>query len=656
MDSFDFKDFGRYQHISNSLEDDQIITCDLGVWFRLERVSSNYGLQRKMVALFPGVNFHDLKVIRKGGDTYHRAALSKRNLTKLMNSPNFGSFGDDYAITINSFYVNNEEDSEFDAAGPETPLKAVEQHKKVDDNVLQIDLKKSSDKNGPMARGVLTYNLLCDFTEIENILEHFNIEMEDVEALIKPTPAIPSLLIVLKKKLTEWIKEKDVRRDPYILYQPAPQSERMGRTQIWAHIALEDNQFERRVTIEGIFKRVSTAEIMHTLRYNGDVLSTPKPLTWRGTDIPNGDLVVNMKINNEFTFIIIKGESYKVSYAKQERNCNHCFSWNHKSTECQRWDTDGRTLMFDYYQKWQRQVGFQEFQPLKDHQEGDPKTPAKVVGEDKGPVKPQKPIGTEEVSTVPENSVQEENNGSSSNEVPDKDDFNPETLLTEFGAKYNQQGTDIKSSISAVTTEKKQLGSVQRKLFGEELEKEKVKQKSPVKNLEEGASEEKLLFTKNKDKGSSDNSPGKEKKEGNEATIDNGISLAEKELDQAEKVMFSSTGDDEVLGKQKEDASAEGVSAEERKKRKHGNSATKLTPESKKSHVNENLQLLKELQKIEKDAAKKDLTEVKKKVLKSKLDEFINSNKDAIKRMKDGDRGKFEETESHIRSFVEKDK
>ena len=72
--------------------------------------------------------------------------------------------------------------------------------------------------------------------------------------------------------------------------------------------------------------------------------------------------------------------------------------------------------------------------------------------------------------------------------------------------------------------------------------------------------------------------------------------------------------------------------------------------------MNENLQLLKELQKIEKDAAKKDFTEVKKKVLKSKLDEFINSNKDAIKRMKDGDRGKFEETESHIRSFVEKDK
>ena len=61
--------------------------------------------------------------------------------------------------------------------------------------------------------------------------------------------------------------------------------------------------------------------------------------------------------------------------------------------------------------------------------------------------------------------------------------------------------------------------------------------------------------------------------------------------------------------------------------------------------MNENCQLLKELKRIEKDAIKKDLTEVKKKV---------NSNKDAIKRMKEGERGESEETESNIRSFVKK--
>ena len=159
MDFLEFKDFGRYKHISKDLEEGQLITLDLGVWFRLEKLNNNYSFSRKMISLFPEVNFHDLKVLRKGGETQHRAVLSKRSLTKLLESANLGSFGDDYAITINCFYIN-EEDSEPNATGPETPLKVVESHKKVEDNILQIDLKKSSEKNGQMARGVLTHDLL----------------------------------------------------------------------------------------------------------------------------------------------------------------------------------------------------------------------------------------------------------------------------------------------------------------------------------------------------------------------------------------------------------------------------------------------------------------------------------------------------------------
>ena len=647
MESFDFKDFRRYKHIENDLEEEQMITIDLGVWFRLERIGSSYSLQRKMASLFPTVNFQDLKVLRKGGDTFYRAVLSKRNLTMLLNSPYLGNFGQDYDIAINSFYVNNEDNTELDAAGPETPLKTVEQHKKVDDNVLQIDLKKSSEKNGQPARGVPTYNLLCDFNEIENILEHFNIGMEDVDALIKPTPAIPTLLIALKKKVSEWIKEANIRREPYLLYQPAPQSERMGRTQIWAHITLEDNQFDRRVTIEGIFKRVTNEEILHTLRYNGEILSTPKPLTWRDTEIPNGDMVVNMRIQNEFTFIIIKGESYKVSYAKQERNCNHCLSWNHRSFECQRWDIDGRTLMFDFYQKWQRQVGFQEYQPLK---EGNTMTSPKLPEEGNISAKPQKPTGTEETPTG-SGTVEEKKKEPSSGEFLDKDDLHPDNLLEEFGAKYNHQETGPKSSIPVVTTAEKPKGSVQRRLFEEETEKEKAKQKSPEKNTAGPAEQEE---TKTNEK---EESPGKNKKEieGKETTRD-GVSLEVKESEQEENETSSSIGGDEVPEKQTGDVNELGGSAEDRKKRKHGNSATKLTPESKKVHVNENLQLLKELKKIEMDATKKDLTGVKKKVLKSRLDDLINCNKDVVKRMKDEDRGEFEQIETHIRSFFERDK
>ena len=149
MDTLDFKNFARYKYIEHGLDENQMITCDLGVWFRLEKIGSNYSFQRKM-------GFQELKVLRRGGDTYYRAVMSKRSLTMLLNSPNLGSFEHDYDIVINSFFVNDTVDDEFDAAGPETPLKVVEQHKKVEDNVLQIDLKKSSDKNGPPARGVLS--------------------------------------------------------------------------------------------------------------------------------------------------------------------------------------------------------------------------------------------------------------------------------------------------------------------------------------------------------------------------------------------------------------------------------------------------------------------------------------------------------------------
>ena len=497
----------------------------------------------------------------------------------------------------------------------------------MEDNVLQIDLKKSSDKNGPPARRVLTYNLLCDFTEIENILDHFNIGMEDVEALIKPTPAIPSLLIVLKEKLSEWIKEKEIRREPYLLYQPAPQSERMGRTQIWAHITLEDNQFDRRVTIEGIFKRVSNEEIMHTLKYHGEILSEPKPVTWKGTDFPNGDLVVNMRIHNEFTFIMIKGEPYKASYAKQEKNCNHCFSWNHRSPECQRWDADVRTLMFDYYQKWQRQVGFKEFQPLKDYQADDKKTPQKLPEGNTIPARPQKQDtekqdGDEELPIVTQNAAED-------NEAHDKDDLNPGALLDEFGTKYNQQGINQKFSLPAHATEKKQTEHAQRRLFEED----------PDQGARDPVQEAASTNEREGEEGVSKERPGKNEKEPGE-------SKKEKEPNQGEKTMSST-----------EDAKKDEESAEDGKKRKHdGISATKLTPESKKVHVNENQQLLKELEKIEKDATKKDLTGVKKKILKRRLDELITSKKEVIKRMQEDDRGVIEQTESRIRSFVERDK
>ena len=93
---------------------------------------------------------------------------------------------------------------------------------------------------------------------------------------------------------------------------------------------------------------------------------------------------------------------------------------------------------------------------------------------------------------------------------------------------------------------------------------------------------------------------------------------------------------------------------EEAKKRKHGSSATKLTPENKKLHVNEKPVLIKEIKKMEEEATKKDLTEVKKKVLKSRLETHLNSKKDEIKRMSDDDQLEHERIEANIRSSLDK--
>lgn len=665
----------RYERISKDLEDDRLITCDLGVWFRLERVSSNYGFQRKMASLFQNVIFRDLKVLRRGGDTFYRAVLNKWNLSKLLSSPNLGSFGEDYTIAVNGLHVN-EEEGDGEVEEPETPLKLVEQYKKVEDNVLQIDLKKSSEKNGAMARGVHTYNLLCNFTEVENILVHFNIAFDDVEALIKPTPAIPSLLVALKKNLSDWVKETDVRRDPLLLYQPAPQSERMGRTQIWAHAVLEDNQFDRRVTIEGIYKRASIAEIVHTLNYNGDVLTKPQPLTWKGSDIPNGDLMVNMKLYREMNFIIIKGEAFKVSYARQEKQCSHCYSFSHKNFECERWEADGRTLLFDFYKKWQKQVGFKEFQPLNSNPEGElPKTPLQ-----------KKPTGDEEeenhtpkspehqTTVVPQKTQSERKDDDSAKIVADKDNSNPGTLLEEFGVKYNLHGTNAKSPGHQANLDKvKLLGSVQRKLFEEEdihkslrsnvesistiegalqetQEKDKPEENTKVRSEEAKTSKEdqhdsllsegaiKGLYKGTaKDKDQQGKSPkGKEKPEG------------------LEEVPKPEEDEDKALERQNKAADVKEGTTEEAKKRKHGSSATKLTPENKKVHVNEKPVLIKEIKKMEEEATKKDLTEVKKKVLKSRLETYLNSKKDEIKRMSDDDQLEHERIESNIRSSLDK--
>ena len=66
---------------------------------------------------------------------------------------------------------------------------------------------------------------------------------------------------------------------------------------------------------------------------------------------------------------------------------------------------------------------------------------------------------------------------------------------------------------------------------------------------------------------------------------------------------------------------------EEAKKRKYEEkSKTNLTPEKKKVVVEAKRDIVKEIRKIEKDSANKEISDVKKRVLKTRLDSLMNND------------------------------
>ena len=126
--------------------------------------------------------------------------------------------------------------------------------------------------------------------------------------------------------------------------------------------------------------------------------------------------------------------------------------------------------------------------------------------------------------------------------------------------------------------------------------------------------------------------------EGIKDSVEKNVSLESKEAEEAQV-------------KNKEETT------EDTKKRKYG-SATKQTPDKKKLHVNsnDNRELFKELKKMEKDISKKDLSEVKKRILKSRLEEYLVTNNEDIKRLQEEERFNLKRIETSIRASLEKGK
>ena len=70
---------------------------------------------------------------------------------------------------------------------------------------------------------------------------------------------------------------------------------------------------------------------------------------------------------------------------------------------------------------------------------------------------------------------------------------------------------------------------------------------------------------------------------------------------------------------------------------------------------NDNRELFKELKKME-DSSKKDLSEVKKRILKSRFEEYLVTNNEVIKRLQAEERLNLKGIETSIRGSLEKDK
>ena len=63
--NMEFTNINRFHYMEKGIREDQILTIDLSIWFRLERVNSNFSLKRKMKSIFQSVRFKECTVLRR---------------------------------------------------------------------------------------------------------------------------------------------------------------------------------------------------------------------------------------------------------------------------------------------------------------------------------------------------------------------------------------------------------------------------------------------------------------------------------------------------------------------------------------------------------------------------------------------------------------
>ena len=357
-----------------NLTDGRLYTLDLVTDFRGETVNTTAILKRKLSQLFSEnhnhVEFIDIKVSRLRGFFVKQVVVDKRNFLTFVTHRNYGDFQGDYSVRVIQYIENQGELTEV-IPHPESPLQHAAAHsaRPGRDKDLTITIRRGENENSPPARGRVMSNLLSDKREMIAVLNHFNL-LGKTDLAAKPTPGIPTIEISLKEPVVTYQDTDPIATNPMLIYEPSPQMHEAGSSELWAHIDVEKGPKPKKLTIEGIVGRASIDEVLHRLKYHGDIVSEPEQKYWSDNEddplskVATGDLVIVMKLRIEINFLFIGNNAFKVFYPNQPIQCSHCWSWSHRLSSCWAKDQSRQSLLQDYVRKWKNQVGYEPRRPM----------------------------------------------------------------------------------------------------------------------------------------------------------------------------------------------------------------------------------------------------------------------------------------------------
>ena len=345
---------------------DKTFTVELNVQFRGVEITSTEQLRYKLDSFFgTDVCFKDIKVSKPRAYVLHQVVMDTENLMLLVKHDNYGKFENDYTIEVVSYRINKSTEGLVEDC-VDSPMRLCEKvrARDGDEKELEIVMRRGPNPSDPPAKGMQTFRLLSELSEVTKILQHFNL-VGKVTRVSRATPSIPTLAIEMTDTVEIW--QDLINEEPMLVYKPTQQSMDSGRvSELWAHLRLDKNQRSKRVTIEGIVGRASLEEVKHKLSYHGEIKSEMTPVIWTSEDteemknVKNGDLAVTIDLIYEINYLVIGRADFRVTYQGQKYQCSVCYSWDHSTKECWRKDERRDDLKWNYNERWKRAVKYKK--------------------------------------------------------------------------------------------------------------------------------------------------------------------------------------------------------------------------------------------------------------------------------------------------------